>query len=822
MAANTFVVDRALGAVPVSRLLDVRAQLRVQGTIDKMTSVPGDRPVLNGDQTLQPNTIYPAEKNAGVGYYLPRYRIATKDGHPAVELRVKAGSEGEIGRLTIALTWTPPAIPGRELRVMDAIVTPRLRYRIPVQGSGGPSTGWERTTPLQPFTSVADGIQSITIFSDKGLFDSVYQALSQPAQGASLDLLVRARVGVKTWRQVVIGQATWSDQVKVFDRRGALFTDMVAADPASRITSVPASGMVKVMMRRPVVDTPPPRIDPRVLVATPATTKAQPAGFAPMARSAMVMRRMAPGTAAPMASFAASPAVMTAMRADSFIGVAGPRPAAPATATATMTAQPAVASAAVLSRVYTPVLKEAVMMSDLQIAGRNAVPVNVVLDPIRQPAVVDADLDNQQTLPFSFDPSRPENGGVFISGYDSGLHLLVPLSLVGPDGSVHIVYRDSLMRDVIHMPPSGFRLERDQNAPFLPALSFLASDFSTTDNNDDADVLFRVVAAYRLEPWLNPDVVELARAELAKENLVAHFTTGTASGAKLSLDLDLLGDAQSRTGATVDPATGIDDTLDLDHQTFVRLWRERLAAGGVTGSVQYQLFDGSPARVPVEISLRASSSELFDVTFIGPPSDQPGRYRVIVRNRVESPARITGLPPELIAGGGVAHAVDQATILNQVLQPQETRQIDYQPSGGSGAVTEFSPTVIGYAEPNLPALLRLLMVARGYTSLGFTVSLQAAVGVFDPPAAGAEPLTGLLVEFDDGTRATLTATHDHEDVTVVGRLIDQILGTADDSQRYLYRVTNLHASGEGARTSWVQRLGSGPLPVGSAVVNLDF
>jgi len=411
---------------------------------------------------------------------------------------------------------------------------------------------------------------------------------------------------------------------------------------------------------------------------------------------------------------------------------------------------------------------------------------------------------------------------VFIEGYDSGLHLLLQLSLVSPDGSVHIVYRDSLMREVIHMPPSGFRLERDQNAPFLPALSFLASDFSTTDNDDDADVLFRVVAAYRLEPWLDPDIVELARAELAREGLVAHFTTGTATDARLSLDLDLLGDAQSRAGATVDPATGIDDTLDLDHQTFVRLWRERLAAGGVTGSVQYRLFDGSSARVPVQISLRESSSELFDVSYVGPPPDQPGRYRVIVRNRVESPARITGLPSELIAGGGIAHAVGQEAILNQLLQPQETRQVDYEPSAGSTAVTDFSPTVIGYAEPNLPALLRLLMVARGYSSLGFSVPLKAAASAFGPPAAGAEPLTGLLVEFDDGTRATLTALHDHEDVTVVGRLIDQILGTADDSQRYFYRVTNLHASGEGARTTWIEGHGSGPLEVASAVVRLDF
>jgi hypothetical protein len=460
------------------------------------------------------------------------------------------------------------------------------------------------------------------------------------------------------------------------------------------------------------------------------------------------------------------------------------------------------------------------MASDLQIAGRRAVPVNVVLDPERQPAVVDADLDNTQSMPFTFDPAV--HRAVFIEGYNTGIHLLVPRTLVAADNSTHVVYQDSLMRDVIHIPPSGFRLEREAVAPFLPSLSFLASDFSTTDNDEEADVLFRVVANYRLEPWLDPDVVELARAELAKENLAAHFTTGTAHDAKLSLDLDLLGDAQARTSATVDPATGINDALEMDHQTFVRLWRERLAGPGVSGWVEYQLFDGSPARVPVELSLREPSAELFDVTFVGPVQGHPSRYRVTIRNRVESAARITRLPPELIAGGGVAHAVAPESIVNQVLQPQEMRQIDYDVTGTTGDVVEFSPAAIGAAEPNLPALLRLLMVSQGYASLGFSVPVRAAAGAFGPPAAGAEPLTGLLVEFDDGTRVTLTPSDDQEEATIVGRLVDQILGTADDSQRYFYRVTNLHASGEGARTSWTEGHGSDVLEVSGAIVRLDF
>ena len=823
MPANAFVVDRALGAVPVSRLLDVRMQLRAVGALDKLAAVAGDRPVLTGDQTLQPNTIFPSEKNPGVGYYLPAYRVSTDaNAHPAVELRLKDGDGGEIGRLTITLTWTAPQATGVEARPMDAIVTPALRYRIPVQGASNAS-GWERTTPLQPFVAAGPGlVRSVTPFFDKGLFDSVYQAISRAEQGASLDLAIRARVGVKTWRQVIVGQPTVSDQTKVLIKRGALFTEMMRADTTAAPAAMTPGGVQRVRLMRAAMVAPAPAATP----AAPAAPHAAPAG-GPHVMMATPMIAMHPMMATPAAAaavtpahFAAiSPAVMTAHPAIKTIGVSA----------ATMTMQPAgagkqaVLSSAALSRAYTPKLRDAVLASDLKIGNIQAVPVNVVLDPVRQPAVIDADLDNHQSMPFSFDPSQDANKGVFIENYNTGLHLLIPLNLVGADGSTHVVYRDSLMRNVLHMPPSGFRLERDDTAPFLPTLSFLTSDFSTTDGDDDdqADLLLRVLVAYRLQPWLKQDVVDLARAELAKEGLVAHFTTGTAQDAKLSLNLQLLGDAQQRAAAAIDPATGITDTLDLDYPTFVQVWRNALADNGIGGTVQYQLFDGSRASVPVQLSLRETSAEIFDVSFVGPVAEHPGRYRVSVRNRVESPARIVQLPPELV-GGGVAHAVAAETLLNQVLQPQEARQIDYDVTGATEVITDFSPSAIGQPEPNLPALLRLLMVAKGYSSLGFSVPVAAAPRAFETPASGAEPLTGLIVEFDDGSRATLTPSSPQASVTVVGRMIDQILGTADDTQRYFYRVTNLHATGEGARTSWTEGHGTGTLPVGGAVVRLDF
>jgi hypothetical protein len=334
--------------------------------------------------------------------------------------------------------------------------------------------------------------------------------------------------------------------------------------------------------------------------------------------------------------------------------------------------------------------------------------------------------------------------------------------------------------------------------------------------------MFRVAMAYRLEPWLDPTVLELARAALAEQRLVPRFTTSIAADARLTLELDVLGAAQARSAARIDIG-GVEDTLDLDHATFVRLWRERLApaGGSIGGRVEYTLFDGTQAQVPVRLSLWDASNGLLDVAFLGPVAEQPGRLRVQVRNRIESPVEIVELPGEVLAGGIVAHPVDPASAIGKTLQPQGSLQIDYDSGPAATAPADFDPSVLGRATPKLDALLRLLMVTPGYASLGFGVTLKAADGSFTA-TAGTEPITGLLVEFDDGTRVTLTPQSTQVEVSLVGSLIEQLMGRPNDSQRYLFRVTNLYAGGEGARTSWTEGHGGTPLQVGAAQVQLDF
>lgn len=813
--ASTFVVDRSLGAVPVTKLLDVRAQLRVAGTFEPVVTDAADRPVLAGGQTLEPGALYPAERNASLRFYLPLYQLSRDAlGQPAVELRYAVGDAGEVGRLTITLTWTLGVTVALEKRMIDHTTALSLRYRVGVQGDAAATAGAtgarEQTLPLQPLQHLGNQLaRSTTIFTDRARFDTVYQAMAGPQRSAMLDLEIAAKVGVRTWRQVIIGRPGMVDQAKVLQGRGALFTDMLQRESLSAVRRDGMSASTRV----------------RMIAPPPEQTARIDATRAALSRSEMVRLAEPPAAAPVLRERIAAPRVAMMVRPTVAL-----QPVAPAAATLTdarlaaIEGQPRV-NAAVLYRVNAPRLSQAVAESDLEIAGRRAVPTRVVLDQSRRPAIVDATLENRQTLPFMFDPAV-DKSVLAVEGFDpGGIHLLLPLRLAAPDGSTRVVYQDNLMRDVLHVTPSEFRLERDPTAPFLPALSFLASEFGTTDDDTDADVLFRVAAVYRLEPWLDPDVVALARAELARQGLVARFMTSVSQDAQLTLDLDLLGAEQQRAAADIDPDTGITDTLDLDQNTFVRVWRERLAnpsGGGVTGRVDFRLFDGSAAQVPVRLSLWESSAELFDVSFVGPVPEQPATYRVMVRNRIESPAWITGLPAEVVDGGGVAHAVNPQSLVGQLVQPKETRQVDYVVQGASSPVVGFEPTVIGRPEPNLAELLKQLMLTGGSGTLGFALTVKAVEGAFAAPAGGGEPLTGLLVEFDDGTRVSLSADAPQVEVTLAGRFIDQILGTEDDRQRYFYRVTNVHARGEGARTDWREGQGTAPLEVGTAVVRLDF
>ena len=858
-----YVADASLGAVPVNKLFYLRSQMQAGKSLGSGNPIASDRPVLTGSQQLQPNVLYPSSNNPNVRYYLPQYRLAADGTAPKVELRFGGRTDG-VGQLTVELAWDPPAAqPGIELRALDHQAQLELRFVTPVQGSAGAPAGQApNSIPLQPLQRQSGNLaQSVTVFSDKDQFNSVYQAIRDGDRQAKLSLRITAKVGVRTWRQVTVGgNPSRTDQVDALMRRGALLTRVLNPETLATAAAPPAgAGSVRLTLKPP---------DPaeaqrvgtaRLLMSQPesaspfrrALTSPSGAALQPTVASSPMFRAMAaqpapapaptPPPAAPAAAVSpaamravspilrmARPAVMADRPVAAQPGVASPSGPAPAAAAPAAAVQPVPArfspvnlSAATLTLVNRPAFATAVAASDLRVKAVTALPVQIALGTNGQPAILDTELDAEQSLSFHFDPRA--NPDVFaVEGYEpKGPHLLLAL-LLNVNGSPRTVYQDNMMQEVVYVAPSEFRLGRDADTPFLPGISFLPADFGTTGGNtNEAELLLQMVINYRLEPWIDPDLIEAARAELARHGLIARFTPILPREAKLSLDLDALGADQQRDKAVVDPDTGITDTISLDNDVFTRVWRERLAqpGAGIRGRVRYQLFDGSVAESPVVLSFWGTATDVLDIDFIG-AAEQPRAYTVNVRNKIESPVTIERLPAAAVGSGAMATPVNPGGYLNRRLQPQEVVQINYQVTPPDTPVVSIVPLVYGTVEPNLTLLLRALMLSPGFKSLSFTVPVSAAEGVFGT-TQGSEALTGLLVEFDDGSRAQLSAAAPAAQVTLVGRLVDQILGKADDQHRYLYRVTNLHTSGEGARGNWREGQGVAPLQIG-AVTQLDF
>jgi len=521
-------------------------------------------------------------------------------------------------------------------------------------------------------------------------------------------------------------------------------------------------------------------------------------------------------------------------------------------ATRVTTAQPAVAATLdpalvartmhtrmnpeILRRAHAPGLAKALARSDWALGGKKVVPGRAALDEDGEPAVVEVERRCETAIPFHFDASRFP--GIFVTeGWEAGApHMLLPLAVTFPDGSSKTVYQDSLMPDVFHVPPAEFRLVRDEHAPFLPSIQFVPADAISLEEGDaeageKAEVMFRMIVTYRIEPWLDVELLEQARDQLAAHaDGEPRFASTVPRDARLVLDgLDELPEGErERTEAEVDWDNGITDYFELDNQAFTQLWSHRLLGGvsdsvipGVVGHVEFRMVDGTQGRSDVRLTLQNESDDVVDVVLDGPVEGQEGRYRVGIRNRIESPVVLAALPGERMESGVTVRPVSAAGLVGRELAPGEHVELEYDVAPADAEVFELHPPVVARVKPDPAALLRLLLSRPGFDSMGFTVPVRAAEGTFDATGGG-EPLVGLVVEFDGGEAVELSPERPEVEAHLLGRLADQLLGEADDQERFFYRVVNVHPSGEGARTGWQEGQGTSTLEVGVAIVDLPF
>ena len=773
------VIDNRFTARSLSELLDRRGTER--GILRRL---PGSSPgsteealPLSSNGKLAPLILYASTTDPAVRYYLPLYRLAVDDGRYATRLKWRSPQDdpdGPLAWLTVELQPEAPSAPGLKLIEIDHTTVAQLVYVLPAQGA---QNGAQLSIELGALERQADQrSRCVKPIFDKQEFDRLYQILTDSALQARLELRCTAMVGYRTWRQIMLPSAVRELpgnhrllHEEILDRKR-----LPALDPAPRIDPVRRLPPTVV---RPTAERPAASLRPSSLVrVSPAlATRSQPPIRLPVLAHPVLR----------------------------------PEP------------QPA----------ETPAAPEAPAHAELPVreAWKRAAGLETLLDRRGRPTVLRVQATAVQSIaPFCFPIAT--NAYMFDLPGDlrpSTNHILIPRTVIGGDGlPVATFYQDSAFRDQFYYQPQEFRLSRLSAAPGLPDLlvAFLDAVGKQSENDDDVVIYYRAELAFHAAPYLSPQILDLARVQLAELSVPPRFTALNPAGSTLRLRLPLdESDGQlrdiERPGATINFTEAVSDNLDLSSTELERLLAafESPSGIGIEGAVRAQLLDGRSIDIPLRLSLRETAGSLFDATFLGPVAGAPqGRHRVSLRNRIESAVELRAIAAVQVAPGVMAAPL--SPVLPLVVRPGETIQIEYA-APPQAVVTAIEPVLSAVAQVEPHFLWRMLMVNRGYTSNTFTIQVAIDPGYFGPPPSEKqELLTGVLVEFEADTEVTLTAQRPSAEVVLRMPILDRLL-KEPTAQGYRYRVTNLHVSGEGARTNWQASEGDlqlAPAPLGGA------
>jgi hypothetical protein len=452
-------------------------------------------------------------------------------------------------------------------------------------------------------------------------------------------------------------------------------------------------------------------------------------------------------------------------------------------------------------------------VSRLSIDSRAAVPSRMVSTLGGQPAIAEVVArDKQDVGAFVFIADSAHFAGV-PSEFGLTGDTLTAHDLFDPNSGARLatVFRDTLL-DRYFYTPNAFRIPRRATPPFLPDVAVLLHELYTQDEQSGEQVVTehpRVTLLYRLEPTLSSAALEALMALDGRGSLpllrpIQPSSTTLTLSDMPSADPQQPGDAPlARPDVAVDVGAGFDDALELSYAQFQQLWSREMSPSGqlLGGTVRLQLGDGSHHDVPIEGSLRQTTGEPFDRTFGGPIEGSPGRYTVVLRNRFESPVRLTALRASKLDGGAIATPF--GPVPTQVA-PGESFVLSYEVSPADAAVLDLPPDIEVAVDPAYATLLPLLMGDKGFPSDAFeiTVSVQAFWFQF----SSGEPIVGVRVEFDGDLTIELGTDALSRTITLRRDAAAALLGQ-DAADQYRYRVINLHPSGAGARSAWITSQG---------------
>ena len=445
-----------------------------------------------------------------------------------------------------------------------------------------------------------------------------------------------------------------------------------------------------------------------------------------------------------------------------------------------------------------------------------AIPVQAAVDvSLGQPAVLNVPAETKQLLPFFF--AADDYSYMFNRGADETvpeLSVLLKQTVLSKEGGViGTVWQDSGFADQFYYEPEEFRLGRlfrpVSGGPYQPDLVIaLYEAVVQAEANGATTIDYRAELAYQAQPYINPKVLELARAQFATPGGQPKFTALNPVTSQLTLHLQSSAGEQHQPLERPDVTVSFDDDGIVDEVPLSSAELEKVLAAfrspagvGLSGYVEAELLDGNSARIPVNLSLLETASPLFDTTFHGSVATEAGLYRLSLRNRIESPVQIDGI--EAIALENNAIAYPQTSPGVQV-QPGEIITLDYRVTPAEAKVTSFEPALTTRIQPMAGDVKfwEKFIVNEGYTDETFQVTVSILPVYFETTPPGMSPLTGVHVAFDSGVEITLTAAELSKEIELRMPLLPRLMNDIKAKQ-YRYQITNLHGEEIGAETDWL-------------------
>lgn len=376
-----------------------------------------------------------------------------------------------------------------------------------------------------------------------------------------------------------------------------------------------------------------------------------------------------------------------------------------------------------------------------------------------------------------------------------------------------VIYQSPQQSNLFYFTPETFKLGRADSPPYEPLMKIGFKELMLEDEDESANLDYRVEVSFTALPDIDPALYTAARADshlrdiAGGEIVLAPLNTGSAT---VNIDSLINEYGAEVTAEDISTDAGVMLSFEIGSEHMQKLYATLLPqrASGITGYVRSNLSGGTPKDVKLDISLRDTVGALFSQQYYRNSADAEGLYRVLLTNEIEGEVSVKSSKPWITSTDGSAVSASiQSGAFDAAPGQSKELMVAVEPADASvGAIeVETEHSVVSDEE----VLWNLITISNGLSFYSYPVDVEVAdTDLFGiSPSESVGPLTSLKIEFKEGADVLVSA----ETPTAQAVLYKSILADLQNkplTEIYNYRITNMHGEEEGARGNWTQSQGT--------------